>query len=66
MLTGTSPTNSESFIPFGRSRCNCGTFSKELPMFADLNLKYISKEINLQLQDLKTRGSELETYDKCS
>ena len=27
-------------------------------MFTDLNLKYTSKEINLQLQDLKRRGSE--------
>ena len=27
-------------------------------MFTDLSLKYISKEIDLQLQDLKRRGSE--------
>ena len=35
-------------------------------MFTDLSLKYISKEIDLQLQDLKRRGSEWENYNKCS
>ncbi|CAF3918983.1 unnamed protein product [Rotaria sp. Silwood1] len=46
MLIFTSSTNSESFIQFEESCCNCGTSSKELPIYFQATDDVIDKFID--------------------
>jgi hypothetical protein len=40
MLIDTTATSCESFIPFAWSRCNCGTFSKEVPNSEHIHMAF--------------------------